>query len=318
MSKKENKQIYQRIALLIRLIPVLFSIVLTGCGLFPAHIGLFFPHYLYTESVVTIQDSIKPPQVIKTESYREIKNNVNTVGIIAPDSCRKQSAMSSNRNQQDFIRSSCGVEIGIIEKKLVVEGFNVVSWKMLESMFREGKSYLQSGKELKIDILFSINSLENITADSSIIDLKRSYYKSDKGGTKGVPWPLEERHKKRIRKMLKEYEGTTTRPSFGATMDVTAIEVKTGKSIWFYQASFYGLGKQEKEVTAVFRGVQNLDGTQWRMVQLNGSPIRNQRQNKKKSSSDQETKRANISDDIFLRSLKIAVSSFISSFKSGM
>lgn len=284
------------------IIIILFSFSLTGCS-----------HYLYTESVLSMHDSIKAPQVLKTKSYRAIKDRVETVAIIAPDSCRKQSALSASTQQRDFIRSSCGVEIGIIEKKLLSSGFNVISWEMLESMSRE-KSFFTSGKELGIDVLFSINSLENITADSANINLMRKYYKSDNEGIKGEPWSLGEVHKKIVRKELKGYEGAISELSFGAAIDVTAIEVKTGQAIWYYQASFYDVEKQEIKFTAAFSGKKN----RWKLFQINGEPIRHLDLNSEEGSIEQERKEANLRDDVFIKYLKIAVTAFITSFKTGM
>lgn len=297
-NTRDNRR---KILIISKLILLLLSLSLVGCS-----------HYLYTESVLSMHDSVKAPQVIKTKTYIKIKNNVKTVAIIAPDSCRKQSALSASNQQKDFIRSSCGVEIGIIEKKLIDSGFNVISWEMLESMSR-GKSFFQSGKELAIDILFSINSLENITADSSNINLLRKYYKSDRRGNKGEPWSLGEGHKKIIRKQLKNYEGSITRLSLGAAIDVTAIEVKTGEAIWYYQASFYDVKKQENKFTAAFAGRHN----RWRLFRINGEFVSNHSPNSESGSTEQENKVANLRDDIFIKYLKIAVSSFITSFKAG-
>ncbi len=280
----------------------IFSFSLTGCT-----------HYLYTESVLSMYDSINEPKTLKTNPYRVIKDRVDTVAIIAPDSCRRQSALSASTQQKDFIRSSCGVEIGIIEKTLLSSGFNVISWEMLESMSRE-TSFFKSGKKLGIDVLFSINSLENITADSANINLIRKYYKSDSEGVKGEPWSLGEIHKKIVRKKLKVYEGGISKLSFGAAIDVTAIEVKTGQAIWYYQASFYDVEKQQRKVTAAFSGKKS----KWRLFQINGEPIKYEELNREDGSTEMEGKTANIRDDVFIKYLKIAVTEFITSFKTGM
>lgn len=282
---------------------LLISSFLSGCT-----------HYLYTESTVSLKNSIAPPKIIKAWSYSSLSNSMNTIAIVAPDLCRKQSAMTSSTHQQDFIRTLCGVEIGIIEKEFIIRGYSVVSWEMLESESQsESKSYLQSSKELDVDILFIINSLENITANSSNVNLERKYYKSDDKGYKGAPWNLGEIHKKEIRKQLKLYEGGESNLSLGAAIDVTAIEVKTGKSIWFYQSSFYDLEKVDNVITAAFSGKKNI----WVMFQLNGIPVKRAAQNIDNGSTEKENKVAQISDDIFIKYLKIAVSSFISSFQEG-
>jgi len=125
---------------------IVLSIILSslvGCG------GSY--NYCYIETKVIAADSIQePPKVIKTKAYQAIKDTIDTVAIIAPDSCREQSAMSSSKLHEDFIRSNCGVEIGIVERGLIEAGFKVVSWEMLASLSR-GTSYLESAKELGVD-----------------------------------------------------------------------------------------------------------------------------------------------------------------------
>jgi len=277
-----------------------FYIVLSGCS-----------HYLYTESTLSKFDSIKLPEVIKTELYKKIKNKVKTVAIIAPDYCREQSALSASTQQRNFIRSSCGVALGLIEKQLLSQEFSVISWEMLKSLSKD-KSFFQAGKELGIDIFFSINSLENITADSLNINLKRQYFKSDSYGVKGKPWDLHEKHKKIIRAQLKDDEDSVVRFSLGAAIDVTAIDVQTGKSLWYYQASFYNINKKEKIVTAAFRGKKNI----WRMFQKDGLPIESTIK-RKSSNIEKENKKSQLSDGIYFQYLKVAISSFIQSFKTG-
>jgi hypothetical protein len=282
---------------------LLLPLVLSGCA----------RHYLYVESEVSVVDDIDTPKIVKTDDYRMVRESVKTVAIIAPDSCRNQSAMSSSTSRQDFIRSRCGVEIGIIEKELIANGFNVISWEILESI--RDRSFLQSGKNLGIDVLFSVNSLENITADSSTIELKRSYYKSDSHGKKGEPWPLGEKHKKEIRRQLRVFEGVGNKQSFGAAIDVTAIDVKTGKSIWYYQAAFYSLENKKEKLTALFVGRKN----RWRLFQVNGKSVGGILEHNHRSKSvEMESKVSRVRDDIFIKYLKIAVSSFVSAFKLGL
>lgn len=277
--------------------------------------------YRYVETEIIVSPSKKAPQVIKTKAYQAIKDNIDTVAIIAPDSCRQQSAMSSNIEQEDFIRSRCGVEIGIIERGLIEAGFNVISWEMLVSISRE-KSYLSSAKELDVDVLFSINSLEKIIADTSDVYLKRSYYNSNEAGEKLEPVSMTEYEKRGIREELKDYEGLKAGLTIGAAIDVAAVDAKTGESIWYYQSSVYDVNiseYSEYKVTALFRDV---GPGYWRLRMINGRPIWEIEESittrEKDSSEEVSIKRANLKDDVFIRNLKGAVSSFISSFSGGM
>lgn len=278
-------------------------VMLSGCS-----------HYLYTESQLEMFDTVKEPQIISTPLYREIKDKIKTVAIIAPDFCQQQSAFSANIQQVNFIRSNCGVALGVIEKDLISQGFNVISWEMFESIAK-GSSFFKAGKELDIDVIFSINSLENITADSLNINLERKYYKSDRYGNKGELWNLQESHKEKVRKILRGYEGIIPKSSMGAAIDVAAIDVKTGKSIWYYQASFYNVEKEERKLTAAIRGKKNI----WTIFQINGNPVKNIVKGNidENRSYDKENKKSKLNDRIFLKYLKKGVSAFVTSFKKG-
>lgn len=300
LLSKRNNLIFKFVFLILSLY------MLTGC---PWH-----RHWLYIESENTLNSNLLiRPQIIESKSFKDISAKVNTVAVKAPDSCYGQSSKSSNKNikyQKDVVRSNCGVEIGIIEKKLIEKDYNVVSWEMLESMAKSNnKSYLECAKELNVDVLFSVNLLEKIGASDSDDPIKRSYFKSDVNGIKGAPWALGEDHKKIIRSILYDFETDLYWASFGASIDITAIDVKTGKSIWFYKASFYDMENQETKITSLFAQRNR----RWGIYKLNDKPV----QRRTSSNTELDRKEKTNLDIYYQKYLTEAISTFIESFKFG-
>ena len=301
----------KRINLFLRFVVTILSIhTLTGCG-----------HYLYTVSEISPGSKLPDQfQIVKSNLYKQISKNTHTVSIKAPDACYGQTSTSSDQSikyQKDVVRSNCGVEIGIIEKKLIENDYEVVSWEILKSMAESSDkssniSYQQAAKELGVDVLFSINLLEKVGANDLHNLINRSYFYSDKTGKKGDPWILGEGHRKKIREILHGHELDFYGVSFGSSIDVTAIDVKSGKSIWFYKASFYNLKKRENKITAVFAGKKNI----WRILKLNGVPVRTIRR-RSRSNTEFDRKEKTNENIYYQKYLTRAVSAFISSFKHG-
>lgn len=269
-------------------------------------------HWLYIESESNLnQNFLRQPQIIKSKSFNEISKTTSTVAVKAPDSCYGQSEISTNQSikyQKDVVRSNCGVEIGIIEKKLIKNGYNVVSWEMLESMTKSyNKSYLECAKELNVDVLFSINLLEKIGANDLEDVVERSYFQSDENGTKGTPWALAENHKKIVRSILYDFETNLYWASFGASIDIMAIDVNTGKSIWFYKASFYDIENEETKINFLFAQRNK----RWRIFRVNNEPV----MSRPKSNTELDRKEKINIDIHYQKYLSEAITAFIQSFK---
>ncbi len=272
--------------------------------------------YVYTESITTLSHyQSKQPNIVASPEYSQVAKMTRNVAIKAPDLCYGQAASASNKHtnlSKDIVRSKCGVEMSIVERKLTEIGYNVYSWEMLESMARaEEKSHLECAKQLGAEVLFAINSLETIVASDNNDPLKRFYYYSDNAGIKKEPRIIGEYHKGIIRNILKPYESSLYSSSLGATIDVTAIEVKTGKSIWFFKASAYNLEHHNDQITAAFVGRKG----RWSMFKFNDNNVitRNEL-----SHSEYDRPKIGNADIYFQKYIENVVSEFITAFKSGV
>lgn len=280
-------------------------------------------HYVLVETYLNT-DEIKFPEknVTSTNDYRSIVGGaIKNIAIKAPDNCSKRSATSSDPyadSKKDIIRSKCGVEMSIIERELIKNGYNVYSWEMLKSITSSEqkshsgeKSYLESASDMGIDILFTINSLEEIVAENQDEYINREYYESDDAGTKGNARPLPIYHRNYITRLLKPYDDMLYSGALGATIDVTAIDVKTGKTIWLYKSSSYNLNhsNNQKKYTAAFAGRKS----RWHLFMLN-----NKRSNQQYfSSTDTKSKKRKNVNKLFEKYIYDVINDFIFSFKSG-
>lgn len=279
---------------------------------------LFFmscAHYVYVDSnLTTPRDRFPSNAVTSTDKYRNSINSIKNIALKAPDDCSERSASSSDRYanpRKDVVRSRCGVEMSIIERGLIKSGYNVFSWEMLESMVSaSNKSYLECAKELGADVLFTINALEEIVAEDSDDLVERHYYYSDRTGKKGKPRGLDIYHRKYIGNLLKPIDSKLVGVSLGATIDVTAIDIKTGRTIWFYKSSAYDLKQNDIKYSAAFVGKKR----RWRMFQLNNMPFR------PTNIASKDTKKINKTRDVekyFEKYVNQVVKDFIEAFRSG-
>ena len=244
--------------------------------------------YFYVESSLS-PDSISAParELTGTPTTKTIILKATKLAIRAPEYC-SGAVVSANDPQaskaKNLMRSNCGVEMALLEKRLTERGYIVYSSKMLENMVGpQGKSYLDAAHQLGADILFTVNALEAVgaTSDEKIV---RAFFDSDSDGTKGAPASLNDRSRASIRDITRPYEKTFQDFSYGAFLDVTAVNVTTGQAIWFYKSGVYDLDRLKKPITFLVGVSKN----RWRLVKVNGENVRSSKSSSTSTSSEYE------------------------------
>lgn len=229
--------------------------------------------YIYVETSI-LTDSLPSAkrEIIETNRFKSIAPKITKVALKAPDYCYGQAASISDKQvvhaTKSFIKSECGVEMGTLEKKLAEEGYTVYSWNIIDNIMKsQNKSLLLAAQEMGAEILFTVNMLEGIYASSDEY-IKRSFFWSDKNGSKGNPANIVEIDRQDIRKIAWPYEDKLRRRSLGAFLDVTAVDVTTGQAIWFYKSGKYDIKKVEKPMTLVV--MEAFDKWYWKIYMVDG------------------------------------------------
>lgn len=245
--------------------------VMRVAGLLAMLLQVGCSNYVLVESSVAT-DEIRRPirEIVGTPRYNSVAANVAKVAVRAPEYCSGQSAASNDKQTdraKSLMGSTCGVQMGVLERQLTESGYDVYSWRAVESMVTaQNKSYLQAARELGAEVLFTVNSLEGVLA-SSDEHIRRAYFVSSKKGEKGAPWNIGEVHRQPIRGELRPYEASLRDISFGAFLDVTAIDVTTGQAIWFYKSGKYDLENISAPLSFLVAGKKG----RWKVVTVNGA-----------------------------------------------
>lgn len=180
-------------------------------------------------------------EVTDTPRYREELASVKTVALQAPSECTSQTAAAATGQAAatgTVVKTFCGVEMGEIERELTKQGFIVQSWSTLASMVQEQRlTPTQAAEKLGAQVLFQINSLERVQGTPAAgARWERRFYRSDEMGNQGAPLELPDTEGSLLSNMVKQREDKElTGSRLGAMLDVNAILVSTGQTIWFYR-----------------------------------------------------------------------------------
>jgi hypothetical protein len=96
---------------------------------------------------------------------------------------------------------------------------------------------IEAARGLGVDALIQVNSLERIEIrPGRDARFERHFYRAMANGQRADPAPVEPSRVQEFKDLIKPKEdslGTGTR--VGATINVTAVSVETGATIWFYE-----------------------------------------------------------------------------------
>jgi hypothetical protein len=182
-------------------------------------------------------------EVTDTAEYRSQLPSVRQVALSAPSHCLSETAArqtGAGVAGQTVLKTDCGVEMGEIERALTSKGgFVVQSWRALATLMAHDPTMTptQAAAKMGAQVLFQVNSLEHVEAEPFRgANWERRFFASDIGGNLGAPASLLERDRNALRTLISQPEGLALRGSRqGSMLDINAILVSTGQTIWFYR-----------------------------------------------------------------------------------
>jgi len=274
--------------------------------------------FIYIESSFPLNTtnlaSDEQAEIIFSKEFRRY-NKIKKVALKAPDSCMNKSSLSTDvriDESQGFIENRCSVEMNLIEKEFIKHGFSVYSWEMLYNSVRLGsQSYLTNAKKLGADVLFIINSIESLKVKSNNLLTKRDYFKGNNNFEKGTKLNLSKEKIECLGSILYDKEKNLVEYVFGSSINITAVEVKTGKSFWFYQNDSYSLN--DNSITTFIKvNEDKSNGKLLCSLYEKEKPIEGD-----KSTSYHFRSSVNNEGERKLKAIKKAISDFIQSFITG-
>ena len=177
--------------------------------------------------------------VTPTPAYTQALPQLQRVALSAPDYCANRSAADTTgqaAQTNKLMQTACGVEMGEVERALTKAGYVVSSWTTLASMVQDQKmTPRDAAAKLGAQVLFQVNSLEHV---QSVPDLQgrwqRSYHASNAYADLGDVMQPPADEIPSLQRVLGK-PGATQSAVPGAMLDVNAILVETGQTIWFYR-----------------------------------------------------------------------------------
>ena len=244
-----------------RLVFVAFGIalivaVVAACG--PSMHSSSFYVYV-TKKSIAVGSANTDPEITATARYKEIIPETRSIAYRPPDSCFDQSASAATGKasvQAQILTTSCGVWLAELERALARNGFEVTSWQTLIGNMGgakiSGDTVISRAKELGVEVLMMINSLDvgRVNLDSRYSTNIR-FYESNKKGVRKDPLPLDPARQRALLAGIPGGAGVPYR-AISATVDVTAIDLKTNQAVWFFRQTISEEVKREYAFEGLF------------------------------------------------------------------
>ncbi len=197
-------------------------------------------YYALTTEYVSADITEAPAEIVTTPAYNKMYVKLKIIAVQAPDKCiNETSAEKSGKAERKaaVVTTQCGVEMAEIERGLVRQGYQVLSWKELA---QAQKKYSQSPKDaaekLGAEAIFLINSTERGKVhQGENARWERRFYNSNSDGLRKAPPLVNETRKSQFLRLLRSTEGKLAeRKRLSTTVNATVFLVSTGRAIWFY------------------------------------------------------------------------------------
>ncbi|MFQ5699678.1 MAG: hypothetical protein ACE5IL_15540 [Myxococcota bacterium] len=204
---------------------------LTGCT----------PFYLVSSHFIEASHDEPPPEITASPDYPRALPQIHKVAIRAPDSCANQTAAAAGGSAASVARilqTRCGVEMSELERALAAAGYAVASWDAIQNrVTHDDVTPLAAAQALGAQVLFQVNSLERSTLDSGQSALwERRFYRSSAKGVQGEPARVEPEIAQQLEQIVAPAEEEIRpAPRLSATVNATAVRVRDGQAIWFYE-----------------------------------------------------------------------------------
>jgi hypothetical protein len=207
---------------------------LTGCG-------TSTPYFLVESRLVESDRSPPNPDVTATPTFRAVSERVQKIGLRPPDVCADQGLSGSGGRAQlqlGVLRTRCGVEMAEFERALARAGYHVVSWGAVQHMATSNdKPLLEAAAELEIDVLLQVNALERIDIQPARdARWERRFYEATREGEPRDPAAVDPSRARSFDELIGRKEAKIgSGKRVGAMINVSAVWVESGATIWFYE-----------------------------------------------------------------------------------
>ncbi len=181
------------------------------------------------------------PDVTPANTYASVLKHTTTVALRAPDGCANEGAAAARGESSTtggILQTDCGVEMSELERALARAGFSVISWDAISKIVNyERVTPVAAARRLGAEVLFMINSLERTRTDlGTNARWEREFHlansRGESQGRAGVP---ESRALQLEHLMMGPEHALQPGPRLSAVINVSAVDVKTGRTIWFYE-----------------------------------------------------------------------------------
>ncbi|WP_173043883.1 hypothetical protein [Nitrospira sp. KM1] len=199
--------------------------------------------YLLISKFVAKPQAPQAPEILETPTYLAEHTKIKTVAVRAPDGCSNRTTDESTGSaisKGAIMRTTCGVEMAELEKKLAKAGYRVISWKVLEREMSNKVSATEAAGSLGAEALFQINSLERSQKHIGKDALwEREFYDTNESGAKIREHAFDDPTRAYFKKQyFDQFESNVDLERLAITLDANAVFVKTGESIWYYRWTY--------------------------------------------------------------------------------
>ncbi len=188
------------------------------------------------------QDS---PNVLETPEFIQVRDQIRRVAVLPPEFCRGQAAgklTGESSQQETLLQTRCGPLMAEFERTLTASHLNTFSSVELQSaVTRGGVTAADAAKKANVELLFVVNNLELVKSPQSV-RLTRTFHFLDRSSGTWVSPPASATRDAQFARILLPTEQAmqrATQERLGAALDVTAVLVSTGQSVWFFRWTKY-------------------------------------------------------------------------------
>jgi hypothetical protein len=172
-----------------------------------------------------------------------------TIAFLPPDSCATESvAPTGAQGDNNSILMKCGALLAGLEAEVAKAGYSVVSWQALKTAGSTASNQ-ERARSLDVDVLLEVNQLgqqEREAGERQLSNLAfgQMHSAADERSV-NVPRSVADRCVGRTKPMDRN------EVEFLATVNLKAVDVKSGRALWLYQNSVAELSGEET-VQSVF------------------------------------------------------------------
>lgn len=218
-------------------------IALCGLALGLGGCGTRTPYFLVESTLVESRRLADAADVTETPTFRSVRSRIDTVGLQPPDVCADQGLTSSagaGELQLGVMRTRCGVEMAELERALARAGYRVVSWNAIrQRATRQEEPLIETASGLGIDVLLQVNALERIDIQPGRdARWERRFYRATRTGERADPAAVSPARARSFERLIASREASlSSGKRVGATINVSAVQVASGATIWFYEST---------------------------------------------------------------------------------